>query len=139
MNDDSRMPRRRVFVTRALSLLVAIAICAWFVVGIRQAHDTAQASAILSGAATLNTAQREHAGSLLRSAGFMNPDTEVDLLRAQLALTRGHSTQAEEILLSVVNKEPLNSQAWFSLAQHSTNSRTLLLALSHLARLVPKP
>lgn len=127
------------FPARAAVLVVAIPICAWFAVGARQAHDTAQARVILSRTSTLPGAQAQRVASLLRAAAFMNPDTEVDVLRAQLAVERGQAAEAQKILLSVVDREPLNAAAWFSLAQHSTNGQTIKLAFAHLAVLVPRP
>ncbi len=128
----------RTFLMRGLGLLVAVVVCAWFAVGIRQAHDTSKATAIVSGANRLNGAQAERAASLLRAAGFLNPDTEVDLLRAQLARDLSERQRAEQILAGVVRKEPLNVRAWVSLAANATTGTTYIHALREIALLVPK-
>lgn len=133
------MAFRRSSVTRMLVLVVAIAAGAWFAVGIRQAHDTASASTIVSSTHRLSEAQGKHVASLLNAAGFLNPDTEVDLLRAQLAADRGERELAERIATSVVHKEPLNVEAWQSLAEHSTNARTLIHSFEEIKHLVRTP
>ena len=137
--DQPRMLNERALVPRAVLLLVACVICAWFALGARQAHDVAQARAILSSAGTLPGARAGRVASLLGAAAFMNPDSEVDVLRAELAVARGQSAEAQRLLLGVVHREPLNAAAWFSLAQHSTNGRTIKLAFARLAVLVPRP
>jgi predicted Zn-dependent protease len=123
---------------RALSLLVALAVAAWFVVGIRQAHDTAKAGAIVSGSAKLSSGQANGTASLLHAAAFLNPDTRVDILRAQLALDRGERRQAARILSSVVQKEPMNLQAWFLLAANPTNGTAFRHAIHEVTLLMPR-
>lgn len=132
------MSREGAVVVRALSVLLAVAACAWFVLGIRQATDTARATAILSGAEPLNEAQAHHANSLLHAAGFLNPDTQVDLLRADLVGALGNRRRAQAISWSVIRKEPMNVEAWFTLAREATDYRTVFFALGHVKRLDPK-
>lgn len=126
------------FVIRGLLLLVALAACAWFAIGIRQAHDAARASAIVPSSPPLSATLANRALSSLHAASFLNPDTQVDLLRAQVAIDRGERTQAESIVLGVVRKEPMNAQAWFLLATFPTNRATTDRALAEVARLVPR-
>lgn len=122
---------------RVLLALAALVICAWFALGIRQAHDTARASTILGATSHLSAAQARHVNSLLKQAGQLNPDREVSLLRAQVARYRGDLKRAESIILQVVHDEPLNAEAWYALAHVATNERTYIQALIELDRLAP--
>jgi len=74
--------------------------------------------------------------SLLQGAKLINPDRQVDILRAQLDDERGAKTQAEQILRHVVADEPMNLQAWDLLAISATNGATLRVAYAKLAQLV---
>lgn len=131
------MPAGRTLVMRGLGLLVAVAVCAWFAVGIRQAHDTSKATSIVFGANHLSAAQAAHAALLLRAAGFLNPDSEVDLLRAQLARDQNERHRAERLVAGVLRSEPLNLRAWISLAANATTTRTYVHALREIKVLVP--
>jgi predicted Zn-dependent protease len=129
-------------IIRAVAVLAALVVCAWFAVGIRQAHDVARASAILSGASTLSADEANRATSLLHSARFLNPDTSIDLLLAQLAATRGDVREAERIMLKVVREEPMNAKAWLALASYAgqlSDTPTFVRAARALIRLAPKP
>ncbi len=89
---EVRVPARIVHdvpvaVLRAGMVLVAAVACAWFALGVRQAHDTDAATALVDGA-KLSASQARKADSLLKSAAALNPDREIDLLRAQVALRR---------------------------------------------------
>jgi hypothetical protein len=125
-------------LVRALALLIALVVCVWFAVGIRQAHDTAAASEIITGSSPLRPAQARQAQSLLAAAGQLNPDRSVDLLRAQLAQRQGHLAQARAIALSVARSEPQNTNAWLAYGNASANDRLgFLVALRRLYALVP--
>ncbi len=127
----------RISLIRVLSIAGALVVCAWFALGIRQAHDTAQANTILSNSSSLSVGQAEHVDSLLHSAGFLNPDRQVSVLRAQVALQRGDHKMAQAILQGVVRAEPQNAQAWLALARAATNRQTFDRALSVIAHLLP--
>jgi hypothetical protein len=76
--------------------------------------------------------------SLLDWAGALNPDTEVDLLHAQLDRDQQNYAGARAILAGVVAKEPQNVQAWQSLARSSVGSPpTFFRALRRIRLLVP--
>jgi len=122
---------------RAMLVAIAAIVCAWFALGIRQAHDTAQATTILSNASTLSAAQADHVDSLLHSASFLNPDRQVSVLRAQAAKERGDPGLAQTILEGVVHAEPQNAVAWIALARAATNRQTYLGAVFVLGHLVP--
>ncbi len=102
-------------------VILAIVVCAWFALGIRQTRDTARATAIVSATQTPNAEQAARARSLLRSAGTLNPDRQLDVLRGQLALFRGENRSATRILEGVVHEEPQNVAAWVYLAQAAFN------------------
>jgi hypothetical protein len=124
---------------RWLALAAALVALAWFAIGVRQAQDTDRATAIISGAAPLGAAQARHAQSLLHDAGQLNPDTAVDLLRAQLALRQGDRARARAIALDVTRSEPQNLDAWLAYGTASSNDRrAFVFALRHLNELAPR-
>jgi hypothetical protein len=133
------MPSVRPTLVHGAALLLAAAACTWFVIGIRQAHDTERAGAILSNGPPLTGAQQHRVGSLLNAASFLNPDTQVKVLKAQLAVEQGHEATGDAIVLGVVRDEPMNALAWFWLAQHAARPKYLVLAYHRLARLAPRP
>jgi predicted Zn-dependent protease len=100
----------------ALTLLAAV-ICAWFVLGSRQAHDLSSATAIVDASSTPSAQQAARARSLLSSASTLNPDRQVEVERGMLALVRGHSARAVAILEGITREEPMNLVAWVDLAQ----------------------
>jgi predicted Zn-dependent protease len=127
-----------VQTVRITALALALAICAWFGLGIRQAHETDTAAAIITGTSRLAPAQADRAADLLHSAGFLNPDTQVDVLRAELELGQGRLATARSILERVVAQEPDNAIAWEWLARASSDDpREFLIAGIHLRALVP--
>jgi hypothetical protein len=123
---------------RGTMIVSALLTCAWFVVWIQQTDDVQQATSIVSREGVLSIAQARHADSLLRDAGTLNPDTEVDVVRAQVALGRGDGARARDILEGVVRREPLNLAAWAWLVRASrSDARERLLAFSHVLQLDP--
>jgi hypothetical protein len=120
-------------------LVLAVLVCAWFVVGIRQTHDINQASAIITAAGTPSAAASAHAGSLLTSAGWLNPDSEVDVLRGRLALLNNDAGQAEGIFAEVTRSEPMNLEAWVLLAQATLHGNHAVFehAIGEISRLDP--
>jgi predicted Zn-dependent protease len=127
----------RISLIRVTFVAVALVVCAWFAIGIRQAHDTAKASAIVLNAQSLSAAQVKHVDSLLHSASFLNPDRQVSVLRAQAAQRHGDLKLAQAILRGVVHAEPQNAPAWIALARASTTRRMFIEAAVVLAHLVP--
>jgi predicted Zn-dependent protease len=127
--------------TRAASIVcavLAIIVCAWFALGIRQARDTNRAQSIVTSARTISPAQAERATSLLQSARTLNPDREVDILEAQADVERGALEAARHILLAVTRAEPENIEGWAWLARASSNDPKLfLLALARARKLEP--
>jgi hypothetical protein len=126
----------RATAVRGMSLVAGIAVCAWFAVGIRQAHDTAAASAILSGGSRLSPAGAARASSLLDGAALLSPDRQVGLLRAELAAERGQRALAQRLALRVAHAEPRNSQAWLLLSSIGTPYEAAV-AVQRLAKIAP--
>jgi predicted Zn-dependent protease len=126
------MVRARV----ALGALSVIA-CAWFVLGVRQAHEIGAATAIVSQQGPLRPAQVSQARSRLNAAGTLNPDLEVDVLRARLVLDLGDPPGARAILDSVVRREPQNLEAWIWLARAARGDpATFKLAIARIDELI---
>ena len=123
---------------RLLIVVIALVTAAWYVVGVRQAHDTERAGAIISAPGSLNAARARSASSLLRAAALLNPDQEVNLLRAELDRKLGDLGKARSVLDQGVASEPGNALAWSQLAASSAGSPTASArALRNLRRLVP--
>jgi hypothetical protein len=127
----------RGLIVRGLLVALALVAALWFAVGIRQARDTDRAGAIVSSAANLSRAQARHANSLLDGAAELNPDTQVQILRSEVALGRGQLALARRIAAEVTRSEPLNSLGWLLLARVS-NGPAVTAALHHLGELVPR-
>jgi predicted Zn-dependent protease len=123
---------------RMAILGLAVVVCAWFAVGIRQARDIDRATSIVAGAELPTPAQARHARSLLNSATWLYPGTEVDVLRGRLAIQMGHRVQAQRIERSVTENEPLNLDGWVWLARSQTGRAAALRALAHVVALDPR-
>jgi len=127
------MPRG---MTLALGV-AALVIAAWFALGVRQAIDTDRASVIV-GRGGVSVADAAHADALLRSAGWLNPDRTVDVLRGRLLLDEGRAGAARAALLKVALAEPRNAAAWVAFGSAAAGDRqAFLLALAHVHELVP--
>ncbi len=125
-------------IAYALTLAFAAAAGAWFALGIRQAHDITAATNIIAQPNTVTPFQSGRAASLLSSAGTLNPDTDVDVLRARLAGRNEQFERAQHILEKVVHEEPMNLEAWGWLAGMSlANPPIAHLAEAHIAKLMP--
>jgi hypothetical protein len=127
-------------LVRAALLATAIVICAWFVLGFRQARDTARASALVNRTAALNTSDVARARALIRSAGTLNPDLTVDTLRGELALDQNQDQLAARIIGSVTRREPMNLDAWVLLAQATQHGDrgTFARAIRAVGKLEPR-
>ena len=116
---------------------ITLAVSAWFVLGVRQAHGVDHATAILENATKLSTRQAADARSALDEAATLNPDLEVAILRARLALETGHRLEAVRILRNVVHREPQNVAAWLSLARVVLTVPELTSVLHHIQAIEP--
>jgi predicted Zn-dependent protease len=104
-------------VVRSALVLLSLAVCAWFVVGVIQARDLNHATNIVQSSRSLTSAQVEQARSLLDTAATLDPNRNVGLLRAQLAVASGERRQAIQLALRVTAQEPRNLNAWLLVAQ----------------------
>jgi hypothetical protein len=136
MHDD-------VAVTRALRVAavgLALVAGAWFVLGWVQARDAGRAAALLSATSSPTAARAAEIRSLLSSAGTLNPDRAVDLLRARLAFDRHDDPAAIKITEGVTRSEPQNAVAWGQLGLIAGAAGRIGLAQQaghHVAALVP--
>jgi Flp pilus assembly protein TadD len=126
-------------IARALAVVVALAACAWFVLGIRQAHDTDLATAIVNGRGAVTAHDAAHVNSLLNSAKTLNPDVQVVLLRSQLALRQRNYPRAIGLAKQATVKEPDNVSTWLALAVANFDSgKTDLAAVAKMGLLDPQ-
>jgi len=128
-----------VVLARASVLVVAVIACAWFVVGIRQAHDTAAATSIITSQSALSAGQVAHARSLLSAAGSLNPDSQVEVLSGRLAYVENDRPSAVSSFERVLRREPSNVHVWLLLAEAASNDRRLVdRAFVQVTRLDPR-
>lgn len=88
----------------------------------------AQATAIIGSGRPLSARQVDRAAAALSSAGTLNPDLEVDVLRGELAIAQGHFAQARRILFGVIRQEPKLLAAWQLYARASVHNRVAFFA-----------
>jgi predicted Zn-dependent protease len=120
-----------------LLAVAALVVASWFALGVLQAHNLDRASTILAGPGPLSAAAKRDVASELATAGTLNPDREVDLLRAELAVARSERGEAVRILEQVTHSEPDYATAWLALASTADNAAISGRALRQIARLVP--
>lgn len=125
-------------IYRVLVAAVAVVACAWFALGAREARDTAKATSILDGSSRLSAAQAQRTRSLLSSAATLNPDREVTILKARLALVQGNASAATRLLKGVIDAEPRNLEAWMHLAIADHAPADLAVTIRKLAELDPQ-
>jgi hypothetical protein len=119
----------------------ALLVSAWFGLGWVQARDTGRASALVASGNRLSPGRAGQVRAWLRSAGTLNPDRQVDLLRARLAFDQGAYLAATRIVQSVTRSEPLNVFAWVQLgftAGAAHQPHLAQLAVTRAAHLVAK-
>lgn len=123
------------FVIAAL----AVAACAWFVIGVIQSDNESSATALINGGGTPTPAQTAQIEHWLDRAGTLNPDRTVDLLRAQAEVRAGQRAQALALMKRVVREEPRNADAWvvFGFAAQSQSPALTRFAHAELVKLAP--
>jgi hypothetical protein len=100
---------------RALRLaLVAFAVAAvgWLALGEVQTRDLDHATDLTARAGTPSAALTQQILGLLDTAGTLNPDRNVALLRSQAQTRAGRSGAAVRTALVVARAEPRNIDAW---------------------------
>jgi predicted Zn-dependent protease len=118
---------------------LALVASAWFALGAHQAIDTSRASALVSGASKLSSAEARHTLALLDDAGTLNPDRSVDILRAQTLLASGNAPAARRVLTAVTRAEPQNVEGWLWMAHAAGADATLFYrSLRQVRQLEPR-
>ena len=114
-------------LARGALVIVAVVVLAWLVV---MERDTRLASRGLeaAGAGDVGRAQ-----TLLRDAGFLNPETTSERVRAVLYLGRGERERAAAILRGIVRREPDNVVAWRNLILVARGDDPVLLRRAEAA------
>ncbi len=129
-------------IARPLLVVLGVVACAWFALGVRQAHDIDRVTSLvagLNGQNRLTALQAATADSQLDAAATLNPDRMVDVLRARVALLRNDRPAAKRILLGVVADEPDNLDAWYGLATSASDGPTVNRAFSEIGTLLHTP
>jgi hypothetical protein len=90
--------------------VAAVVICAWFVLGARQAHEIDAASQLLAN----HAGDASRATPELKSAAFLYPGNDVRILQAQLDLKRRRYAAARRLIAKAIAKEPEDLNAWIA-------------------------
>ncbi len=118
--------------------VLAVVVCAWFALGVRSYREMASVNVLLSGPARITPAQARDARAKLDQAAWLNPDQEVNFLRAQIAQRAGHRPQALSIARGLAHREPQNVNAWLLISILTRpGSAPYRQAEAQLRRLVP--
>lgn len=127
-------------LARSALVLLCLAACAWFVLGVVQARDFNRAADIIEGAHSLDSTQANHVRSLLDTAATLDPNRSVTMLRAQAASLSGQPHQAIRLAEQVTTAEPRNLNAWLLLSQVALHVNRQLLghAVLRLKQLDPR-
>ena len=112
---EPRRHNRAMLAVRVAVFAFAVIACAWFALGVVQTHDQSKATALIDQPGTPSAALTTRILNLLHTAGTLNPDRNIDLLRAQALSLRGHAGQAVSLMKRVVRAEPENVDAWIVL------------------------
>jgi hypothetical protein len=128
---------------RAAALAVAalaLAACAWFVLGVVQVNKQSDATALIARGGTPSRAQTAEILRELDSAGTLNPDRNIDLLRAQAEVRARESAIALALMRRVVSAEPRNVDAWIVLgfAARAQSPALARLANAEILKLAPR-
>jgi hypothetical protein len=132
-------PARNRLIRYALAAIAVVTV-AWFVVGARQAHLVDAATTLLNDNAGRHAEGARHTESLLSSAAFLSPGTNVILLRARLAMEQHAWPRATRLVHQATAAEPDNLNAWISaldLAVAHPSSIKLSPVVAHLRTLDP--
>jgi predicted Zn-dependent protease len=130
---------RRPSLLRALTIVGALAICAWLSLGLVQASAVDDARKRILSPDALTRSEAGEVGSQLDRASLLNPDQTVNILRAGLALRQGRVEQARQTMLEVVRDEPENLEAWgaIAVAFEQTDPSLASRARAAIRRLAP--
>ena len=101
---------------RSAAVAGALLVAAWCALGALQASALERAQEIVGERGRPAPAQADRALALLDRADWIDPGSEPDLVRAQLAFERDQDARARALLDAVVRREPDNIAAWDRLA-----------------------
>ncbi len=139
--DSAAAPERsrRGTPVRWLLALGAAVLCAWFVLGTVQAHDEDAATALLDQSGSPAPATTARILHLLDTAGTLNPDRDIALMRSQAQSRAGRNAAAVRTAQAATRAEPLNIDAWtvLAFAAQSTDPAEARLARAQQTRLAP--
>ncbi|HET9101950.1 MAG TPA: tetratricopeptide repeat protein [Solirubrobacteraceae bacterium] len=126
-------------VLRGALLLAAVIACAWFALGAVQTSDQNRATDLIDSLHAPSRAQTTEILGLLDTAGTLNPDRNIDLLRAQALIRSGHADAGLAVARRVVAAEPDNIDAWTVLgfAARPAHPAQFRHAEAELRRLAP--
>jgi hypothetical protein len=131
--DNQRMP-----VLRWALLACAVIVCAWLVLGEVQTRALDQATGLVDQPTTPTPADTAHILSLLSTAGTLNPDENVALLRSQALTRAGRDAAGLSVAEQVAREEPMNADAWVVLGFAAKRNPALAhYASAQLLKLVP--
>jgi hypothetical protein len=126
-------------LARIAIFALATVACAWFALGIVEAHDLDRARTVISRPQAYSARTLRSTRTLLQSAGVLNPDAEVDILRGRLELAEGQRPAALQTLEEITRREPLNIEGWIWLAGATLRDPALgHAALGHIHELDPR-
>jgi hypothetical protein len=102
-------------IIRCGLVAIAVVVCAWFVIAIRQVHAIDAATKLLNNVSTERSAAvQQRSRSLLDDAAFLDPGVDVTLLRAQLAENARDYGRAARLIDQATAAEPHNLDAWIA-------------------------
>ena len=117
----------------------AVVASAWFALGAIEAREINHITGLVTQSTRLSRQQSRAALDQLSSAGTLNPDRHVDVLRATVLARSGQIRGAVTLLQHVVQAEPKNLEAWFELATVAgADLQVSSGALRHIGQLVPR-
>ena len=106
-----------VRILRGIGVVLALVVCAWFALGVRQAHDTSRANSIVSSDDGVSAAQAAHAASLLELGRHAQSGLAGRHAPGRAALAQNDRARAVRIVEDVTRREPMNVEAWLPLAE----------------------
>jgi hypothetical protein len=128
-----------VTAIRLVLIAVAVSACAWFALAIRSTHDENSVTDLISAHNNLTPEQAAAAERTLSRARVLDPDEQLNVLRAQVDFHAGFAQRAVALERGIVGREPDNAEAWFVLILMSKriNPSLARLAQQRVAQLVP--
>lgn len=105
-----------MLAARAVGAALALVVCAWCALGIVQASATDAARERAVHQRVYTRADITELDRLLDRAGTLNPDRQVDVLRADALFARRDVAGARRLLVGVVGSEPDNLLGWQTIA-----------------------